>query len=218
LSKPAHPHGLRMECNYRAEKPFRYPREIEFRGVPARNIPGLSGARQHGIVRSEPGGHSEISNIARTAPLAPVALSLSQVSCAVAGDHVELSAGGIQVNGRLVRPLPRDAAGRRMRSWPFDSHTVEDGAVSVACTTPGTWDQSASRKCAGGVALYGSCPDSVAGVAHLAGVHSAAIVNTRFGSPRRGRYDIRAQPRSLEPSICFTSGHCNELRIWSART
>lgn len=52
-----------------------------------------------------------------------------------AGDVVELSAGGISVNGKHLpntAPLPKDSNGRQLQSWSFGRFIVQSGTVWVA--------------------------------------------------------------------------------------
>ena len=51
------------------------------------------------------------------------------------GDTVEMSAGGISVNGRLLpqtAPVSKDRYGRPLRAWPSGRYPVADGFVWVA--------------------------------------------------------------------------------------
>jgi conjugative transfer signal peptidase TraF len=51
------------------------------------------------------------------------------------GDTVEMSAGGITVNGRLLpstAPVAKDRLGRRLEPWPNGRYAVEAGTVWVA--------------------------------------------------------------------------------------
>ena len=51
------------------------------------------------------------------------------------GDTVEMSAGGIAVNGHLLEqtaPVPKDRLGRRLEAWPNGRYTVAVGTVWVA--------------------------------------------------------------------------------------
>jgi conjugative transfer signal peptidase TraF len=51
------------------------------------------------------------------------------------GDTVEMSAGGISVNGRLLpqtAPVAQDRYGRPLRAWPNGRYPVADGFVWVA--------------------------------------------------------------------------------------
>lgn len=51
------------------------------------------------------------------------------------GDTVEMSAGGIAVNGHLLpqtAPVAKDRLGRRLDAWPNGRYTVAEGAVWVA--------------------------------------------------------------------------------------
>lgn len=52
-----------------------------------------------------------------------------------AGDVVELSAGGISVNGKPLpntAPLPKDSNGRQLQPWSFGRYVVRSGTVWVA--------------------------------------------------------------------------------------
>jgi conjugative transfer signal peptidase TraF len=51
------------------------------------------------------------------------------------GDTVEMSVGGIAVNGQLLpqtAPIAKDRLGRRLESWPNGRYTVAEGTVWVA--------------------------------------------------------------------------------------
>jgi conjugative transfer signal peptidase TraF len=53
------------------------------------------------------------------------------------GDIVEVSPGGLAVNGRLLpntAPLPRDAANRPLDPWPSGVYRVRPGTIWVAST------------------------------------------------------------------------------------
>ena len=52
-----------------------------------------------------------------------------------AGDVVEVSAGGIAVNGRLLphtAPLVADSKGRKLRPWPAGRYLVAEGTIWLA--------------------------------------------------------------------------------------
>ncbi|WP_051669891.1 conjugative transfer signal peptidase TraF [Bryobacter aggregatus] len=60
------------------------------------------------------------------------------------GDAVTVTSNGIEVNGRLLpntRPVPFDAAGRPLHSWPKGEYLVADGTLWVASTyNAGSYD------------------------------------------------------------------------------
>lgn len=54
---------------------------------------------------------------------------------ATEGDIVELSAGGLRVNGRLLpntAPLSADTAGHPLTPWPYGTYRVQPGTLWVA--------------------------------------------------------------------------------------
>jgi conjugative transfer signal peptidase TraF len=60
------------------------------------------------------------------------------------GDTVQLTAGGMAVNGRLLAntaPLVTDTAGRPLQHWPFGKYVVAPGTVWLASSySPRSFD------------------------------------------------------------------------------
>jgi conjugative transfer signal peptidase TraF len=62
---------------------------------------------------------------------------------AAAGDEIALSRAGVVVNGLLLpnsRPLSRDAAGRRLSSWPHGHFTLTQGQLWLYADNVRSWD------------------------------------------------------------------------------
>jgi|HubBroStandDraft_6_1064221.scaffolds.fasta_scaffold00193_28 conjugative transfer signal peptidase TraF len=68
---------------------------------------------------------------------------LLKVVVAAAGDEVALSGRGVALNGCLLansRPVPHDAAGRRMLSWPQEHFQLLQGQLWLYADNVRSWD------------------------------------------------------------------------------